>query len=256
MKKVRLDVELVRRGDFDSTKDTIPFIMAGEIRVNGHVVYKRDHLVCSGDEILILKTDEFVSRGAYKLKKAIEDFDISIYGKSAIDIGISNGGFTDYLLQNGSNLILGIDVNIMQVDYKLRQDSRVLLLKKNARYLKLEDITFIPDIVVIDVSFISVIKILEVLKDFGKIDIVSLIKPQFEVEKKDSEKGGVIKSRETRIRTLLQVKHKAEDIGFSLINFTSSGILGRKGNREYFFYLKYGQNGSIDDKIIKNGIKV
>jgi len=256
MKKSRLDNELVRRGEFCSAKETIPFIMAGDVCVNGNIVYQRDYLVCNEDEISIVKRNEFVSRGAYKLRKAIEDFDISLEGRNVVDIGISNGGFTDFLLQKGVDLILGVDVNILQVDYKLRKDSRVLLLKKNARYLKVEDVAFVPDLVVIDVSFISVIRILEALRTFGGIDIISLIKPQFEVKKKESEKGGVIRNKETRIRTLLKVKHEAEALGFSLIGFTSSGILGRKGNMEYFFYLKYGQNRSIDDKIIENGIKV
>ncbi|MCK5222358.1 MAG: hypothetical protein KAR14_12310, partial [Candidatus Aminicenantes bacterium] len=98
--------------------------------------------------------------------------------------------------------------------------------------------------------------ILEALRAFGQVSIISLIKPQFEVSKMDSEKGGVIKSESKRIEILLDVKHKAEEAGFSLLGFTSSGIQGRKGNLEYFFYMKYGKNGSIDDKIIKDGIKI
>jgi 23S rRNA (cytidine1920-2'-O)/16S rRNA (cytidine1409-2'-O)-methyltransferase len=101
-----------------------------------------------------------------------------------------------------------------------------------------------------------VIRILEALVEFGPVDIVSLIKPQFEVSREESEKGGIIKCSDKRREILLDVKHKAEDCGFSVLDFTSSGIQGRKGNHEYFFYLKYGQNRSIDDKIIKNGTEI
>ena len=254
-KKSRLDNELVRRGEFNTIEDAIPFIMAGEVLVNGNVVYKKDHNVSIDDEIIIRKNFEYVSRGAYKLKKALEDFNFSVKGKNIVDIGISNGGFTDLLLQNGADRVLGVDVNINQVDYKLRNDKRVSLLKKNARYIKTDDVEFEPGLFTIDVSFISVIKILEALRAFGQVSIISLIKPQFEVSKMDSEKGGVIKSESKRIEILLDVKHKAEEAGYSLMDFTSSGIQGRKGNLEYFFYMKYGKNGSIDDKIIKNGIK-
>lgn len=254
--KIRLDNELVRRGEFISVEEALPFIMAGEVLVNGDVVYKSDHNVSIDDEITIKKKFEYVSRGAYKLKKALKDFKISVKDRKVIDIGISNGGFADLLLQKGADMVLGIDVNINQVDYKLRKNSRVSLMKKNARYLKVDEIDFKPELITIDVSFISVIKILEALREFGPVDIVSLIKPQFEVSKKGSEKGGVIRSDKKRIEILLDVKHKAERTGFSIIDFTSSGIQGRKGNLEYFFYMKYGKNRSIDDKIIKNDIKI
>ncbi len=160
------------------------------------------------------------------------------------------------MLQNGAEMVLGIDVNINQVDYKLRNDKRVSLLKKNARHINKDDIKFNPGLFTIDVSFISVIKILEALRVFGEVDIISLIKPQFEVSKKDSKTGGIIKSIDKRVEILLDVKHKAEESGYFLMDFTSSGIQGRKGNREYFFYMKYGKKRSIDDKIIKNGIKI
>ena len=254
--KIRLDNELVSRGEFNSVEDALPFIMAGEVLVNGNVVYKRDHKVSNEDEITIKRSFEYVSRGAYKLRKALEDFKISVKDKKIIDIGISNGGFTDLLLHKGAEMVLGIDVNINQVDYKLRNDSRVSLMKKNARYLKTDEINFKPGLITIDVSFISVIKILEALSPFGPVDIVSLIKPQFEVSKSESEKGGVIRSDSKRTEILLDVKHKAEKAGFSIFDFTSSGIQGRKGNLEYFFYMKYGKNRSIDDKIIKNEIKI
>lgn len=255
-KKSRLDNELVKRGEFSTIADAIPFIMAGEVLVNGNVIYKKDHNVSIDDVITIKKNFEYVSRGAYKLKKALEDFSFSVKGKKVVDIGISNGGFTDLLLKNGADRVLGIDVNINQVDYKLRKDERVSLLKKNARYIETNDVEFNPELFTIDVSFISVVKILEALKAFGEVSVISLIKPQFEVSKKDSEKGGVIKSDSKRVEILLDVKHKAEEAGFSLLDFTSSGIQGRKGNLEYFFYMKYGKKGSIDDKIIEDGIKI
>ena len=252
----RLDIELVKREIFNSIGEAVPFIMAGEVLVNGQVIYKRDHNISSSDEITIKKKHEYVSRGAYKLSSAIEKFNMEVKGKKIVDIGISNGGFSDLLLQMGADSILGIDVNTNQVDYKLRKNVRVTLLKQNARYLTKSDINFLPDLITIDVSFISIIKILEALVKFGPIDIIALIKPQFEVEKGGSGKGGIIESPEKRVEILLNVKKSAEKAGFSVIGFTTAGIQGRKGNQEYFFYMKYGQNISIDDKIIENGIKI
>ncbi|MEN8223241.1 MAG: TlyA family RNA methyltransferase [Acidobacteriota bacterium] len=252
--KTRLDIELVQRKIFGSAEEAAPYIMAGEVLVNGQVIYKRDHKTGRDDVISIKKKNEYVSRGAYKLGSAVKKFNIAVKGKKVVDIGISNGGFSDLLLQMDADSVLGIDVNINQVDYKLRKDDRVTLLKKNARYLTESDIDFEPGLFTIDVSFISVIKILEPLVKFGTVDIIALIKPQFEVEKGGSEKGGIIRSSEKRRDILLSVKKRAEETGYAVIGFTTAGIQGRKGNQEYFFYLKYGQNNSIDDKIIENGI--
>jgi len=252
----RLDIELVNRELFTSVEDAAPYIMAGEVLINGQVIYKRDHKTSSEDVITIKKKNEYVSRGAYKLSSAVKEFGIIVKGKKIVDVGISNGGFSDLLLQMGADSVLGVDVNINQVDYKLRKNPRVTLLKKNARYLTETDIDFTPDLCTIDVSFISIIKILKALVKFGSIDIIALIKPQFEVEKGGSGKGGIIESPEKRVEILLNVKQSAEEAGFSVIGFTTAGIQGRKGNQEYFFYMKYGQNISIDDKIIENGIKI
>ncbi len=252
----RLDIELVKRELFISVEEAAPYIMAGEVLINGQVIYKRDHKTSSEDVISIKKKYEYVSRGAYKLSSAVKEFDIIVKGKKIVDIGISNGGFSDLLLQMDADSVLGIDVNINQVDYKLRKNPRVTLLKKNARYLTETDIDIKPDLFTIDVSFISIIKILKALVKFGSIDIIALIKPQFEVEKGGSGKGGIIESPEKRLEILLNVKKSAEEAGFSIIGFTTAGIQGRKGNQEYFFYMKYGQNFSIDDKIIENGIKI
>ncbi len=258
MKKssTRLDLELVQRKLFSSIDETTPYIMAGEVLVNGQVIYKRDHKIFEDDVITIKKKNEYVSRGAYKLSSAVKEFGILVKGKKIVDIGISNGGFSDLLLQMDAVSVLGIDVNINQVDYKLRKDNRVTLLKKNARYLTESDFDFKPDLITIDVSFISIIKILKALVKFGPVDIIALIKPQFEVEKGGSGKGGIIESPEKRVEILLSVKNQVESEGYSVIGFTTAGIQGRKGNQEYFFYLKYGQNNSIDDKIIENGIKI
>jgi len=255
--KTRLDRELVNRGIFDSREEAVPFIMAGEVQVNGQVAYKSDFPVTGDDEIRIREKREYVSRGAYKIASAIQSFGIDPEGKRVVDIGISNGGFSDFLLGRGAESVLGIDVNIHQVDYKLRRDPRVTLLKKNARYLTGEDIIVKPDLITIDVSFISVVKILDPLVKFGPVDIIALIKPQFEVEKGwQGDEKGVIRSPQKRAEIIIGVKHRAETMGYSVMGFTSAGISGRKGNQEYFFYLKTGKNISIDDKIIKNGIEI
>ncbi len=253
-KKSRLDNELIRRGILKTKEEAIPYIMSGEVLVNGNIELKSDFAVYPDDEIVIKKKFEYVSRGALKLKKAFTDFKYDPSGKNVVDIGISNGGFTDLVLKMGAKKVMGVDVNINQVDYKIRNSDRVVLLKKNARYIAKEDLIFNPQLVIIDVSFISVLKILDPLRKFGPVDIISLIKPQFEVSRIDAEKGGVIRNEKKRAEILIDVKNRTDSLGYSLLNFTKAGIQGRKGNQEYFFYLKYKQNGSIDDKIITNGI--
>ncbi|MEN8154540.1 MAG: TlyA family RNA methyltransferase [Acidobacteriota bacterium] len=253
-KKQRLDIELTERGHTTSREKAKAFIMAGEVFVNDQVEIKPDRQVSSADKIEVKVKNQYVSRGAFKLEKAIKDFNFDLRRKKVLDIGISNGGFADYMLKNGIDRITGVDVNINQVDYSLRKNDKVTLLKMNARFLKPQHIGFKPELITIDVSFISVTKIFEALVDFEDVEIISLIKPQFEAEKGRVGKGGVIKSVEKRVEIVLRIKKELEKMNYSIINFTKAGIAGKKGNQEFFFHLKYGINDSIDDKIIINGI--
>jgi len=190
---------------------------------------------------------ELVSR---KLALDKDEFSIDISGLKILDIGISTGGFSDYVLKNGAEKVLGIDVNTDQVDYNLRKNKKLSLLKKNAREIKKDDVEFEPDLIVMDLSFISITKIIPALKVFKNTRILTLVKPQFEAPKDKVGRGGIVSSLEDRIAIVLDIKHKIETENFAIINFTKAGIKGQKGNQEYFFLLKYGKKSINDDKII------
>jgi 23S rRNA (cytidine1920-2'-O)/16S rRNA (cytidine1409-2'-O)-methyltransferase len=241
-KKIRLDEALVMRGLVAEGKKALALIMAGEVRVNGQVPAKADLKVADDDVIAIQKKYPYVSRGAFKLAKAIGTFAIAVPGLKILDLGISTGGFSDYLLQCGAAAITGVDVNISQVDYGLRQNPRLQLLKKNVRFLQKADVLFEPDLIIMDLSFISITMILPVLTVFTKAKILALIKPQFEAAKGQVGKGGVIRDAEKRLAIVLQLKKRIENMNFAISGFTSAGLKGKKGNQEYFFLLEYGKN--------------
>ena len=255
-KRDRLDIELVKRGLTSSKEEACALIMAGEVIVDEQVVYKAYKEVSTESKITINKRHPYVSRGAYKIKKAFKDFSIDPKGLKIVDIGISTGGFSDYGLKNGAYRVTGIDVNIDQVDYNLKKNKKLKLIKKNARYLKKSDIDFEPDLIIMDLSFISITKIIPALKIFKKSIILTLVKPQFEGKRTMVGKGGIIRKKEDKINILLDLKKKIENLNFSVIAFTEAGIKGRKGNQEYFFLLDNGKKESISDKIIYDEIKI
>ncbi len=248
--KNRLDEEVVKQGLAPSLEKARAFIMAGDILVNGQVAYKADTKVTPEHTIEIKSKYPFASRGAAKIEKPFQEFALTVMGMKVLDIGISNGGFTDYMLQHGAAAAAGVDVNIRQVDDRLKKEPRLVLVEKNARSLEPQDIPFEPDLITMDVSFISVTKILPVLSAFKKARILTLIKPQFEARREDVERGGIIREKEKRIEILLELKRKILLLNYAVIGFTSAGVKGRKGNREYFFLLEYGKKGSINDTII------
>jgi 23S rRNA (cytidine1920-2'-O)/16S rRNA (cytidine1409-2'-O)-methyltransferase len=254
--KNRLDTEVVKRGLAPTMEKAKAFIMAGEIFVNGQVVCKADTLVTADHHIKIKEKYPYASRGASKLEKAFKEFSIDVKGKKVVDIGISTGGFTDYMLQKGAETAAGVDVNIDQVDYKLKQNKKLKLTKANARNLKKEDIGFEPDLITMDVSFISVTKILPALSVFKNARIITLIKPQFEIKREKVEKGGIIREKVKRIEILIELKKKIQQLNYAVTGFIPAGIKGRKGNQEYFFLLEYGKKASINDKIITNAIEI
>jgi 23S rRNA (cytidine1920-2'-O)/16S rRNA (cytidine1409-2'-O)-methyltransferase len=189
-KKIRLDEALVMNGLVAEHEKAVALIMAGEVHVNGQVQVKADRRVAAEDILAIQKKYPYVSRGAFKLAKAIGTFAIDVPGLKILDLGISTGGFSDYLLKCGAAAITGVDVNTSQVDYGLRQNPRLQLLKKNARFLQKADILFEPDLIIMDLSFISITMILPVLTVFAKAKILALVKPQFEAAKGQVGKGG------------------------------------------------------------------
>jgi 23S rRNA (cytidine1920-2'-O)/16S rRNA (cytidine1409-2'-O)-methyltransferase len=252
----RLDTEVVRRGLAPSRDKARVLVMAGEVFIDGQCVLKADKKISPLCQIEIRKKYPFVSRAAFKIKKVIEEFGIDLNGLNILDIGISTGGFSDFMLQNGAEKVMGVDVNTGQVDFSLRQHKRLILLKKNARFLQKADIPFDPDLITIDVSFISITRIIPALKVFPHTRILALVKPQFEAERSEVRKGGVIRDRDKLCDIVLRVKRKIEELNFSLIGFLPAGVKGKKGNQEYFFLLGYGKKSRIDDKIIENEIKV
>jgi 23S rRNA (cytidine1920-2'-O)/16S rRNA (cytidine1409-2'-O)-methyltransferase len=255
-KKVRLDQALLLRGLARDIKEAQALVMAGEAWVDGRKSDRSDLYVSVADPIEVRRNRPFVSRGALKIEKAVLDFAISLPGLKVLDIGISTGGFSDYFFQGGADAVCGVDVNISQVDSGLRRNPRLHLLKKNARFLKKEDVPFDPDLIVMDLSFISITAILPVLSVFSGARILALVKPQFEAARGGVGKGGVIRDRQQRLAILLQLKKQIEGLDFAVLNWTPAGIRGRKGNQEYFFLLQRGKINSIDDTMIGNADEI
>lgn len=250
LKKQRLDLLLVERQLCESRQLAQRWIQAGEVRVNGEVVDK------SGTAILLTSTVEvrararFVSRGGEKLAKALDVFAIPTVDRICLDAGISTGGFTDCLLQAGAKQVYGIDVGYGQVDWKLRTDDRVMLRERtNIRHLTPvelygeavdgSDPVTLPDLGVVDVSFISAIKILPALKLLlaPPQELILLVKPQFEVGKGAIGKNGVVRDLAAQAGAILGVLAAAQDLGWHYRGLTWSPLVGPAGNIEYLLWL-------------------
>jgi 23S rRNA (cytidine1920-2'-O)/16S rRNA (cytidine1409-2'-O)-methyltransferase len=235
--KERLDRVLLDRNLVESRERARALIMAGQVVVDDHVVAKAGQLVHVDAEIRMKgEILPFVSRGGLKLEKALDFFTIDVTDLVALDCGASTGGFTDCLLQRGARKVFAVDVGYGQLAWKLRQDDRVVSLEKcNIRYLESERLDEVPDIAVIDVSFISLDKVLpnvrSLVKDGGRI--IALIKPQFEVGRGEVGKGGVVREDQKHREVIASVHALAESLSLEVIGITESPILGPKGNREF-----------------------
>lgn len=241
LERIRLDRLLCERGLVESRQKARAIILEGNVLVDGIVVDKPGSFVRTDVSITIKERMPYVSRGGLKLEKAISAFGIDLRGKIAMDIGASTGGFTDYLLKNGVRKVYAIDVGYGQFDWRLRSDERVILFEKtNIRYLKREAIPETVDIITIDVSFISLLKVIpkaiEFLSPNG--EIIALIKPQFELDRKDVGKGGVIRDESKRLSAVEKIKKGGKAMGLDVKGILESPIRGQKGNIEYFIYLK------------------
>lgn len=240
--KDRLDKILVDKGLVQSRERAQALIMEGKAVVDGITVTKAGAMV-NVDVHIELKGEDipYVSRGGLKLEAAIKHFSISMKDKIAMDVGSSTGGFTDCMLQNGGKKVYCVDVGYGQLAWKLRQDSRVVLLERtNIRYLEKEKIPDVVDIATIDVSFISLGKVVPRVMEFLKEDgeIIALIKPQFEVGKGEVDKGGIVKDEGKRLKAVERVKESLESLGLRTIGIMESPIPGQKGNIEYLIYMK------------------
>lgn len=238
--KERLDVLLVNRGLADSREKAKAIIMSGNVYVDGQ---KEDKAGSSFNETVNIEvrgnTLKYVSRGGLKLEKAMENFDVTIEGKICMDVGSSTGGFTDCMLQNGAVKVYSVDVGHGQLAWKLRNDERVVCMEKtNIRYVTPEDIADKIDFSSIDVSFISLTKVLLPVKNLLTDDgqIVCLIKPQFEAGREKVGKKGVVRDIEVHLEVVNKIVTFLIENEFNILGLSFSPIKGPEGNREYLVY--------------------
>jgi 23S rRNA (cytidine1920-2'-O)/16S rRNA (cytidine1409-2'-O)-methyltransferase len=242
--KCRLDRLLVSRGLAKSRHQAQGVILARQVLVDGQVAQKTGQLVSQEAQITLKSPPPYVSRGGIKLESAIKQFSIAIENKVALDIGASTGGFTDCLLQHGASKVYAVDVGYGQLAWELRQDPRVKVLDRtNARYLKFTDLGEPVAVVTIDVSFISLTKILPQLIPLliPTADVIALAKPQFEVGRGEVGRNGVIREPEKHRQVLTKLIMFAQEIDFHIGGISRSPILGAKGNVEFLLYLTIGR---------------
>ena len=249
--KDRLDVLLVKRGLAESREKAKAVIMSGIVYVDGQKEDKAGQTFADTANIEVRgSTLKYVSRGGLKLEKAMECFDVSVKDKVCMDIGASSGGFTDCMLQNGAKKVYAVDVGHGQLAWKLRNDTRVVVMEKtNIRYVKPEDIGESIDFASIDVSFISLSKVLpaayNLLGECG--EIVALIKPQFEAGREKVGKKGVVREKATHIEVIQNCFAYAKENGFFVRELEFSPVKGPEGNIEYLYHLV--KSGDVDSDI-------
>ena len=247
MAKQRLDTLLTERGLFTSRTRAAASVMAGEVLVGAgrRRASKPGEMVDADDELVVQGGPRFASRGGEKLANALMQSGVQVRDRNAIDVGASTGGFTDCLLQAGANHVIAVDVGYGLLDYRLRSDERVSVLERfNARELNLGALEGLPapDLAVVDVSFISLTKVLGPLLAClpPVFDVLAMVKPQFEVGREGVGKGGVVRSPELRRGALVGVGEAALLSGCAVVGYYSSGLPGPKGNRETFIHLVEG----------------
>jgi len=241
-KRERLDRLLVERGLVASREEGRSRILAGEVLVDDRPAAKAGSLVEPTALIRFRgKSLPYVSRGGIKLAKALKEFQVEVKDQIVLDVGVSTGGFTDCLLARGARKVYAVDVGYGQLDWKLRNDPRVVVLeKRNIRYLEARELPDSPHLATIDVSFISLRLVLPKVKELlaSGGEIVALIKPQFEVGKGKVGKGGVVRSHDEQLRVIEEVREAAVSLQLEPVGVTESPLLGPKGNREFFIYLR------------------
>ncbi len=241
--KERLDVLLVKKGLAPSREKAKAVIMAGSVYVDGQKEDKAGSVFDEESAQIEVRGHAlpYVSRGGLKLEKALKVFPITLTGKICMDIGASTGGFTDCMLQNGAAKVYSVDVGYGQLDWKLRQDDRVVCMEKtNFRYMTPEDIPDVLDFASVDVSFISLDKILTpayaLLKDQG--EMVALIKPQFEAGREKVGKKGVVRDPKVHEEVISRIVRHADEVSFEVLDLSYSPIRGPEGNIEYLIHLR------------------
>jgi 23S rRNA (cytidine1920-2'-O)/16S rRNA (cytidine1409-2'-O)-methyltransferase len=247
----RLDTLMAERGLFPSRSRAAAAVMAGAVRIGGEPARKPGQMVGEDEEISVDSGPDYVSRGGVKLANALDALGIGVSGRQALDVGASTGGFTDVLLQRGAAAVVALDVAYGELHWRLRQDARVTVLERtNARSLEPEALPYRPDLIVADVSFISLTKVLPAVLACAadSFDCLAMVKPQFEAGRERVGKGGVVRDPETRVATLVDVAASARGDGWSVMGFAPSGLPGPAGNLETFAWLaEPGREGAVTD---------
>jgi 23S rRNA (cytidine1920-2'-O)/16S rRNA (cytidine1409-2'-O)-methyltransferase len=252
MKRVRLDHLLSERGMFPSRTRAAASVLAGEVLLlpERRRAEKPGQLVPDDVELELADSPAFVSRGGIKLTNALDALAIDVSGRRALDVGASTGGFTDCLLKRGAEHVVAVDVAYGQLDWALRSDPRVTVVERcNARALTPAELPYAPNLIVIDVSFISVAKVLGAVLDCAaeRFDCLALVKPQFEVGRSGVGKGGVVRDPELRRGAMVAVGTAARGLGAAVLGYASSGLPGPKGNLESFAWIAEGSRGGVAD---------
>jgi 23S rRNA (cytidine1920-2'-O)/16S rRNA (cytidine1409-2'-O)-methyltransferase len=252
MARVRIDSLLSERGVFPSRSRAAASVLAGDVLLlpGRRRVEKPGQLVDADVEVEIASRPPFVSRGGVKLANALDSFGLDASGTRALDVGASTGGFTDCLLQRGAEHVVALDVAYGELDWRLRGDPRVTVIeRRNARSLEAEELPYRPDLIVIDVSFISLRKVLPAALACAaaRFDCLALVKPQFEVGRERVGKGGVVREPSWRRDALVEVGLSALELGAAVLGYASSGLPGPKGNLETFVWLAEGARPGAPD---------
>jgi 23S rRNA (cytidine1920-2'-O)/16S rRNA (cytidine1409-2'-O)-methyltransferase len=259
MGKRRLDALLAERGLFSSRSRAAASVMAGEVRVGAaeRRAVKPGELVDAQEQVRVEERPQFVSRGGIKLANALSAWSFDVSGRRALDVGASTGGFSDCLLQRGAAEVIAVDVGYGSLAWSLRSDPRVSVMERcNARELSPQMLPFAPDLAVVDLSFISLAKVLgAVLACLAPgYDVLAMVKPQFEVGRDRVGKGGVVRDAGERRGALVAVGAAALSLGAAVLGYRSSGLPGPKGNRETFVWLadpaRAGRDGLPGDAIL------
>jgi 23S rRNA (cytidine1920-2'-O)/16S rRNA (cytidine1409-2'-O)-methyltransferase len=239
--KRRLDTLLAERGLYETRSRAAAAVMAGDVRVGDRPARKPGEMVAEDADLRVAESPAFVSRGGVKLANALDALALGVEGRRALDVGASTGGFTDCLLQRGAASVIALDVAYGELHWTLRQDPRVVVVeRRNARSLAPDELPYRPDLIVADVSFISLSKVLPSALRCAtdRFDCLALVKPQFEVGRERVARGGVVRSAEDRRGALVGVASAVrEEAGASVLGFVSSGLPGPAGNRESFVWL-------------------
>lgn len=253
MRRVRVDTLLAERGVFPSRSRAAASVIAGDVLLlpDRRRAEKPGQLVPDDVEFELVARIGYVSRGGIKLANALDEFGLDVAATRALDIGASTGGFTDCLLQRGATHVVALDVAYGELDWALRSDDRVTVIERtNARMLAPDALPYRPELIVLDVSFISLRKVLGAVLACAapRFDALAMVKPQFEVGRELVGKGGVVREPSLRRGALVDVgRAVVDELGFSVLGFASSGLPGPKGNRETFIWIAEGGRGGVDD---------